>query len=61
MLVSHGAAVTAAAAAPTCCQDSPGQALTLDPLHHVEVLVTYLLSQQHKDYQQLCGSRGMHK
>ncbi|KAF8055941.1 MST4 [Scenedesmus sp. PABB004] len=42
-------------------QDSPGQAFSLDPVQHVETLVTHLLGQQEKDYAQLGGSKGLQK
>uniref|UniRef100_A0A383VX14 Uncharacterized protein n=1 Tax=Tetradesmus obliquus TaxID=3088 RepID=A0A383VX14_TETOB len=42
-------------------QDSPGQGSTLEPTYHMKALLTHLLQQHLKDYNQLCGSRGMNK
>jgi hypothetical protein len=42
-------------------QDCPGYGATLDPAGYLEALLTFLFSQQQKDYDQLHGSRGMPK
>jgi hypothetical protein len=44
-----------------CLQDYPGYGATLDPAGYLEALLTFLFTQQQKDYEQLHGSRGMPK
>jgi hypothetical protein len=42
-------------------QDSPGQAFTLQWTDHLTTLLTFVLQQQKKDYDQLNGGRGLTK
>ncbi|WIA17574.1 hypothetical protein OEZ85_014400 [Tetradesmus obliquus] len=42
-------------------QDCPGHGASLDPAGYLEALLSFIFSQQQKDFQQLHGSRGMPK